>query len=134
MIDSDKAIITEVKTPSQAEKNIQTDYDLSRETYKNMIEKGNEGLENMMVVAINSEHPRAYEVLSGMIKNIADITDKLMDLNKKNAELSKAYNPEKIDATVTNNNVFLGSTTELQKFLIGNEKVVNKDESITTEE
>ena len=59
------------------EKNIKTDYDYSRQTYYDLIEKGREGLEDMMEVARSSEHPRAYEVLSGMIKNISDVNDVL---------------------------------------------------------
>ena len=67
----------------------------------------------MIEVARESEHPRAFEVLSGMMKNMADINDKLMDLNKKNKDINK----EEVQKQVTNNNVFLGSTADLQKLL-----------------
>ena len=65
------------------EKNIDKDYETSRDTYNDLIEKGRESLELMIEVARESEHPRAFEVLSGMMKNISDVNDKLMDLNKK---------------------------------------------------
>jgi alpha-L-fucosidase len=70
----------------------------------------------MMEVARESEHPRAYEVLSGMIKNVADVNDKLMDLNKKNKDINKSDVPA-LDNATTNNNVFIGSTTDLQRML-----------------
>ncbi len=96
--------------------NIKSDYDKSRETYYDLIEKGQDALSMMMEVARESEHPRAYEVLSGMIKNIADVNDKLMDLNKKNKDINKTDVPALENAT-TNNNVFIGSTTDLQRML-----------------
>ena len=90
------------------EKKIKDDYETSRDTYMELIENGKRGLDLMMEVARESEHPRAFEVLSGMIKNVADVTDKLMDLQKKNKDITKR---------VTNNNVFIGSATDLQRML-----------------
>jgi len=71
------------------EKNITDDYEYSRSTYYELIDKGRESLDVLMEVARETEHPRAFEVLSGMIKNMADINDKLMDLNKKTRDLNK---------------------------------------------
>lgn len=101
------------------------DYDYSRETYYDLIEKGRESLELMIEVARESEHPRAFEVLAGMIKGIADVNDKLMDLNKKQKELTKEDKPAE---STTNNNLFVGSTTDLQRMLLGDEKVIDQDE------
>lgn len=108
------------------DKNIKDDYDTSRDTYIELIEGGKESLELMIQVARESEHPRAFEVLSGMIKNIADVTDKLMDLNKKHKEVTKEEQPEQ--KQITNNNVFLGSTTDLQRLLLkdNDEKVIDE--------
>ena len=106
------------------DKNIKDDYDTSRDTYIELIEGGKESLELMIQVARESEHPRAFEVLSGMIKNIADVTDKLMDLNKKHKEVVKE---DKSDKQITNNNVFLGSTSDLQRLLQNEEKVIDAD-------
>ena len=97
--------------------NIKSDYDYSRETYYDLIEKGRESLELMIEVARESEHPRAFEVLSGMIKGIADVNDKLMDLQKKKKDVEKSDVPALENRGNTTNNVFLGSTTELQRFL-----------------
>lgn len=92
---------------------IDYDYDYSRATYYELIEKGKESLDLMIEVARESEHPRAFEVLSGLIKNLADTNDKLMELNKKHKDVVKEDKPKQI----TNNNVFLGSTTDLQRLL-----------------
>jgi|TARA_B110000259_G_scaffold78207_1_gene91683 hypothetical protein len=99
------------------ETNIKSDYDKSRETYYDLIEKGQDALSMMMEVARESEHPRAYEVLSGMIKNVADVNDKLMDLNKKNKDIQKSDAPAIENTGTTNNNVFIGSSTDLQRML-----------------
>lgn len=108
-------------TDNQDKKNIKDDYETSRDTYLELIESGKRGLDLMVEVARESEHPRAFEVLSGMIKNVADVTDKLMDLNKKHKEIKT---DPKADKEVTNNNVFIGSTTDLQRML---QKVDEKD-------
>jgi hypothetical protein len=104
------------------DKNVQNDYEYSRATYYELIEKGRESLDMMIEVARESEHPRAYEVLSGLIKNISEVNDKLMDLNKKNKEIQK--DEVKQIANTTNNNLFLSSTADLQKLLNG------KDDSV----
>jgi hypothetical protein len=101
--------------------NIKSDYDYSRETFYDLLEKGRESLEDMIHVARESEHPRAYEVLSNMIRNLADVNEKLMDLNKKNKDLVQ---PTK-QIENQQNNIFVGSTTDLQKLLQQNETVIN---------
>ena len=101
---------------------IQQDYDQSRDTYYDLIEKGRESLELMIEVARESEHPRAFEVLSGMIKNISDVNDRLMDLQKKTKDINK---DEKQSSGTTNQNLFVGSTTDLQRLLQEQDKMVD---------
>lgn len=99
-------------------RDVKDDYDYSRKTYKDLIDKGTYALDGMIELAQESEHPRAYEVLSGMMKNMADITDKLMDLQKKKDDLETKKTPKGHQpGGVTNNNVFVGSTTDLQRML-----------------
>jgi len=105
------------------EKNIDNDYKYSRDTYYELVEKGKQSLELMMEVARESEHPRAFEVLSGMIKNISDVNDRLMDLNKKKKDIDKKEEVKKVANTT--NNLFVGSTTELQKLLKNESEIVN---------
>jgi len=102
--------------------NISNDYNYSRQTYYDLIEKGKESLDLMVEVARESEHPRAFEVLSGMIKNVSEVNDKLMDLNKKNKDIS-ADDIKKIEKTT--NNLFVGSTAELQRMLQDNDEMSN---------
>ena len=104
------------------EKNVDNDYKYSRDTYYELVEKGKESLELMIEVARESEHPRAFEVLSGMIKNISDVNDKLMDLNKKQKDINKE---EVKQVGNTTNNVFLGSTADLQKLLQQDENIID---------
>ena len=105
------------------EKTIKADYEYSRDTYYELIEKGRESLDLMIEVARESEHPRAFEVLSNMIKGIADVNDKLMDLNKKNKDINK----EEVikDATTVTNNLFVGTTTDLQRLIQNESKVID---------
>jgi len=103
------------------EKRIKDDYEYSRETYYDILEKGKESMELMIEVARESEHPRAFEVLSTMMKNMADVNDKLMDLNKKNKDINQKDEPKQLGNTT--NNLFVGTTTDLQR-LINNEKNV----------
>ena len=87
----------------------------SRANYYNLIEKGNEALDGILEVAKESQHPRAYEVAANMIKNLSDVTEKLMILQKQQKEL----NPQKAEQQTTNINVdkavFVGSTADLLK-------------------
>ena len=96
------------------EKDINTDYDYSRESYYSLIEKGQEAIQGILDVAKEGQHPRAYEVALAGIKNVADTVDKLQDLNKKLKdlkELPKSASPQ------IKNALFVGSTTDLQKML-----------------
>ncbi len=105
------------------EKNVDNDYKYSRDTYYELVEKGKQSLELMIEVARESEHPRAFEVLSGLIKNISDVNDRLMDLNKKKKDLDRKEEIKKIANTT--NNLFVGSTSELQKLLKNETDLVN---------
>ena len=101
-------------------KDIQDDYEFSRETYKNLIKVGTMSLETLAELARESEHPRAFEVLSKSIKDIGDTTEKLMALQKANKELTAEERAEV--KKLTQNNVFIGSTTDLQRLLLDQDK------------
>ena len=100
-------------------KNLNDDFEYSRATYYELLEKGKETLNDMMEVARSSEHPRAYEVLSNLIKNMADVNDKLMDLNKKRKDIDTKE--EKQIGNNTTNYLFVGTTNDLQKLLKDND-------------
>ena len=94
---------------------IDKDYKYTRGQLYSLIEKGQEAINGIMELAGESASPRAYEVAGQLIKSVADTTDKLADLQKKVKELDE--DSPKSPSTVTNNAVFVGSTTELQKML-----------------
>ena len=107
---------------NDSDNTVQSDYDFSRATYYDLIMKGREALDGMMEVAASTEHPRAYEVLGTIIKNVSDVNDKLMDLNKKKRDLTKDDTPESVG--VTNNNLFVGSTADIQRLILGQQNVI----------
>lgn len=104
--------IIEPKTKKEPSKE-DNDYEYARENFYNVIEKGTEALEQMMDVARASEHPRAYEVISTLMKTLVDANKDLVDMGRTKA---KEKEPE-ADKKVTNNNLFVGSTNELQQML-----------------
>ena len=94
---------------------IEKDYEYTRANLYSIIEKGQEAINGIMEVAGESASPRAYEVAGQLIKSVADTTDKLMDLQKKIKDVNED-NPTKTN-NVTNNALFVGSTSELSKML-----------------
>ena len=111
-------IVKEEKRKSQIQKltdDVSKDYDYTRGNLYSLIEKGQEAINGIMEVAGETASPRAYEVAGQLIKSVADSTDKLMDLQKKVKEIEED-NP-KTQNTVTNNALFVGSTSELSKML-----------------
>lgn len=96
-------------------KDLDTDYEYTRNNLKAIIEKGSEALDGILELAKESEHPRAYEVVGQIIKNVADVNRQLIDLQKDIKGLKKADSGPK---NVTNA-LFIGSTHDLQKLLKG---------------
>ena len=94
---------------------VKKDYDYTRGNLYSLIEKGQEAINGIMEVAGETASPRAYEVAGQLIKSVADTTDKLADLHKKVKEIEED-NPKKQN-TVTNNALFVGSTSELSKMI-----------------
>jgi hypothetical protein len=100
------------------ENEIETDASIARENIKSMLDVGNKALENAYDVAVQSESPRAYEVLSTMLKTMADINSQLLDIHEKKKRVLKQ--PEKIEThgSVTNNVAFIGTTSELNRLIM----------------
>jgi hypothetical protein len=91
----------------------ETDYNYARENYYNLIERNQDAIEEMLEIAKQSEHPRAFEVVGQLIKSGLDANKELMTLHKTKKELTTEKTPNQ----VTNQAVFVGSTAELQKLL-----------------
>ena len=102
---------------------VDKDYEYTRSNLYSLIEKGQESLNGIMELAGESASPRAYEVAGQIIKSVADTTDKLMELQKKVKEVDEEKS--KGPSTVTNNAVFVGSTSDLSKML--KDGILNND-------
>jgi|TARA_B000000609_G_C24179574_1_gene356904 hypothetical protein len=100
--------------PPKGDTDVNDDYQYSRAQLYSLVEKGQEAIQGALEVAQSTDHPRAYEVAGNLIKNVADIADKLLDTQKKlkDIEEEKPKGPSTV-----NNSVFVGSTAELQKIL-----------------
>ena len=104
------------KPPLERDKtDIRNDYEYTRGNLYSIIEKGQEAINGILELAQESEMPRAYEVAGQLIKSVADTTDKLIDLQKKLKDVEE--DTKKTTNNVTNNAVFVGSTSDLQKML-----------------
>ena len=108
---------------------IEKDYKYTRGQLYSLIEKGQEAINGIMEVAGESASPRAYEVAGQLIKSVADSTDKLIDLQKKMKDIDEEST--KTQNNVTNNALFVGSTSELSKLL--KQGILNNNESKSTE-
>ena len=116
VVDEEESSITkkESKAVDKDKKDSVRDYEYTRGNLYSLIEKGQEALDSIMEVAQEGQQPRAFEVVSQLIKNVADTTDKLVDLQQKMKNL-EAEDPK--GPSTVNNALFVGSTAELQKLL-----------------
>ncbi len=94
--------------------NANSDYELVRQNLKDIIDQGKVAIEGILDVAGEGDSPRAYEVVSQLLKSTAEANKDLLDLHKKKKELEKEDGPKK---QTTNNNLFVGSTKDLQQIL-----------------
>jgi hypothetical protein len=114
IVKNPEVVEEKIETINNANNDIKKDYEYTRGNLYSLIEKGQEAINGILELAQESEMPRAYEVAGQLIKNVADATDKLMDLQKKikDIEEDKPKGP-----TTVNNALFVGSTAELAKLL-----------------
>ena len=122
----DKNLPSKIPNRALVDKDIKDDYEFSRNTYKDLIRTGTMSLDVLAELARESEHPRAFEVLSKTIKDLGDTTEKLMNLQKQKDDLTNKKEDE-VNRKVTNNNVFVGSTTDLQRMLLDKDNVIDAE-------
>ena len=112
----EKNLPTLSKTSHSKNEEQTSDYKYSREVFYGLVERGQDAIEGILDIARESEHPRVYEVAGQLIKTVGETTEKLIDLQAKMKELDKDSNmPNKVQ-----NNLFVGSSTELQRLLKNN--------------
>ena len=114
----EKTEVVKPKKPDRLTKDdITRDYEYTRGNLYSIIEKGQEAIDGILEIALESEMPRAYEVAGQLIKSVSDATDKLIDLQKK----LKDVNEETVakGPSTVNNALFVGSTADLAKLIKG---------------
>ena len=99
------------------EENIDFDYDRSRDNLHGLLVQGQDALMNALEIAKQSEHPRAFEVVGNLIKQLADVNEQLLSLHDKKQKLDNPKGSEKKEGVTNNNAIFVGSTSELNKLL-----------------
>ena len=95
---------------------VEADTELARENIKELIEKGHRAVDELAIIARDSQHPRAYEVMAGLIKNMSDMNKDLLELQKRKKDLMISSDNKSGEVNV-NNALFVGSTAELMKLL-----------------
>ena len=102
--------------PIEANEKIENDYEHSRGNLRSLLVQGQEALVHALEVAKQSEHPRAFEVVGNLVKQLADVNQQLLDLHTQKKKLDEPRKGEQ--SKVTNNNaIFVGSTAEMQKLI-----------------
>lgn len=105
----------EVIAPS--EEKIENDYNAIRNNLYTILNQGQEALFHALEVAKQSEHPRAFEVVGNLMKNLSDINHQIIDLHTKKSVLERKTKTEEPAKNITNNSIFVGSTAELAKMI-----------------
>ena len=111
-----ESVPTEIQKVKQDRNDLKKDYEYSRGQLYSLIEKGQEAINGILEVAGEGASPRAYEVAGQLIKSVGDVTDKLVDLQKKVKDIEDVSEKTTTN-NVTNNALFVGSTAELSKLL-----------------
>jgi len=116
--------ILPVKEVVVDKEDLDKDYTTVRENLKDIVKRGNEAIDGIMLVASETQSPRAYEVVATLIKSVADANKELLSLHKQIKEIKKTE-VNNNTTNVTNNSLFVGSTSELQKLLKGKVKEID---------
>lgn len=106
-----------IQNSIERKKHVEQDYETTRNVCTDMIDKGTMAIDELLTIASETQHPRAYEVLSALMRNVADMTDKLITLHKNMKEIDGTTTQSTGESKTINNNLFVGSTHELQKLL-----------------
>lgn len=102
---------------STASQKIESDYDTTRNNLRILLQQGQEALQKSLDVAMQSEHPRAFEVVGNLMKQLAEVNQQLMDLHQQKQKLDEPSKAEKAKQVTNNNAIFVGSTAELNKLI-----------------
>lgn len=113
---------TEFGSPARLETDLDADYEESRKTLKDLVKKGNDAIDHLLSIATETEHPRAFEVVATLIKNTTDANEKLLTMQKAMREMKGMTNKKDTGNVSVDKAIFVGSTSELSKFLKDSKK------------
>jgi predicted DNA-binding protein YlxM (UPF0122 family) len=102
---------------TKPEEKIESDYETTRNNLRELLTTGQSALAHALDVAKSSEHPRAFEVVGNLMKQLADVNQQLMDLHQQKAKLDAPNKAEAAKQVTNNNAIFVGSTSELSKMI-----------------
>jgi len=114
--DNKKPLVIPTRSKDQ-EKDIQNDYEYARSNLYGVIETGSDALNQLVELAKASEHPRAFEVVAQLTKTLVEANKDLLAIQKQVKDLKKDTQQEQSETNVTNNNLFVGSTSDLLKMI-----------------
>ena len=115
--DSTEVITKDGEVITPPDQKIENDYDSARNNLRELLATGQAALVHALEVAKQSEHPRAFEVVGNLIKQLADVNQQLMDVHQQKQKLDGPKETKKSGDRVTNNAIFVGSTNELSKMI-----------------
>lgn len=101
--------------PATSDNKVEADYDETRRNLKVLLMQGQDALMGALEVAKQSEHPRAFEVVGNLIKQMADVNQQLMDVHQQHQKLTGA--PKDKAPQTVNNNLYVGTTADLNKLI-----------------
>lgn len=124
--------ISVINNSEEPEKDLQKDYRTVRKNLRDIVKKGTEAIDGILMVASEGQNPRAYEVVSQLIKSVSDANKDLLQLHKQMKEIRKEDDNIVRGPSTVNNSIFVGSTKELQELLKNKKKELMKieDENI----
>lgn len=121
--DSLPEIVPNIIKHDSLDSDLRQDYEIIRENFHELIEKGKDAVDDILAIAKDSEKGRDFEVAAGMLKNIIEANEKLLDVHKKIREITN-YKQQVTEKTTINNALFVGSTAELSKMI---KEINNRD-------
>jgi len=118
VIEEGEQILEKTEVIVNSEESVDADFEYARQNLRELIERGQQAIDGIMMIAREGESPRAYEVIAQLINTIASANKDLLDLSKKYKDINQDVKNENT-TNVTNNSLFIGSTSDLHKLISG---------------
>lgn len=112
-------VVIQNKESNTMESDLDDDYNAARKNLKELVSKGNVAIEQLMAIATDTEHPRAFEVVATLIKNTAEANEKLLMIQRETRNMKGLNNKSSASSVNVDKAIFVGSTSELSKLIKG---------------